>query len=436
MKCVIVVADKNTNIAVVKAVLKRAFLPSKQTLIFFLLKRYLRFDKSQPFISITALLAFFGVAIGVMVLIVAMAIMNGMEKEFEKKLFVMNYPLTLYATSSYGINQEVLEELEKRFPKMLFSPYLHTQALARNKGSMNGGVVFGVDISKETRINEVLANALQFIDKQAFKDNPFSLIMGKSLKENLRLVTNSKADLFFTELEPTGLTLSPIMKRFVIKGDFDSGLKSYDMTYMYTSLEAISAIRRLPLGLYDGIHVYSKNPMQDIHSLRTALNSINHHGIGIEGWWQQNGNFFSAMALEKRALFIVLMLIILMASLNIISSLLMVVMNRRKEIALLFSMGSSKQEIQKTFFYLGNTIGIGGIILGVILAFLSMYILSTFPIISLPADVYGMDKLPLDLSMIDFILTLVGSIIIVALSSYYPAKKASNVDPLSVLRNE
>ena len=117
------------------------------------------------------------------------------------------------------------------------------------------------------------------------------------------------------------------------------------------ALQAISAIRRLPLGLYDGVHVYSKTPMKDIEILRNALKTINHHGIGIEGWWQQNGNFFSAMELEKRALFIVLMLIILMASLNIISSLLMVVMNRRKEIALLFSMGSSQKEIQKPFLF-------------------------------------------------------------------------------------
>ncbi|AFI06115.1 hypothetical protein HCD_05565 [Helicobacter cetorum MIT 99-5656] len=405
-------------------------------LIFFLIKRYLRFDKSQPFISITALLAFFGVAIGVMVLIVAMAIMNGMSKEFEKKLFVMNYPLTLYATSPYGISEEVVQKLEKEFPNMLFSPYLQTQALLKNKSALNGGMVFGVDFLKEKRLNEVLNDALNEININDLLENPFSLVVGKSLKIHLNINNQSKVDMFFTELEPTGLTLSPIMKRFVIKGGFDSGLKSYDMSYMYTSLQAVSAIRRLPLGLYDGVHAYSKTPMKDIALLRNALKKINHHGIGIEGWWQQNGNFFSAMELEKRALFIVLMLIILMASLNIISSLLMVVMNRRKEIALLFSMGSSKQEIQKTFFYLGNTIGISGVLLGVILAFVVMELLSVFPIISLPADVYGINQLPLDLSLIDFTLTLIGSIIIVAFSSYYPAKKASSIDPLSVLRNE
>lgn len=149
-----------------------------------------------------------------------------------------------------------------------------------------------------------------------------------------------------------------------------------------------------------------------------------------------NGNFFSALALEKRALFIVLMLIILIASLNIISSLLMTVMNRRHEIALLLSLGAYKEEIKKTFFYLGSIIGGGGILFGVLLGFLGIYLLGSFNIIDLPADVYGSSKLPLELSVIDFISIVIGAIFIVGLSSYYPAYKSTQVDVLETLRNE
>lgn len=184
--------------------------------------------------------------------------------------------------------------------------------------------------------------------------------------------------------------------------------------------------------------------MEDIAPLRAFLESKEGLEIskvyggkyGIEGWWQKNTNLFAAMDLEKNVLFIVLMLIILMASLNIISSLLMVVMNRRKEIALLLSLGASKQEIKKTFFYLGITIGFCGIIFGVILSGVALWVLDTFPIISLPADVYGVSKLPLHLSAFDFIATLIGASIIVCLSSFYPAKKASQIHALTVLRNE
>ena len=65
-------------------------------LINLIVKKYLKWDSTNPFISISALLAFVGVSVGVMVLIIAMAIMNGTAKEFEKKLFTMNYPLTIY----------------------------------------------------------------------------------------------------------------------------------------------------------------------------------------------------------------------------------------------------------------------------------------------------------------------------------------------------
>jgi len=82
-----------------------------------MVKRYLRFDREHPFIFLSAILAFLGIAIGVMVLIIAMAIMNGMEKEFEKRLFVMNYPLTIYPKVRGAIDNELLESLEKRNSK-------------------------------------------------------------------------------------------------------------------------------------------------------------------------------------------------------------------------------------------------------------------------------------------------------------------------------
>ena len=453
----------------------------------FLLLKYLRFDKTQPFISITALLAFLGVGVGVMVLIVAMAIMNGMSKEFEKKLFVMNYPLSIFATSSKGVPQSVLETLEREFPHLLFSPYLQMQAVARSGSEMSAGMIFGVDMAREARINEVFAKAYDEMraskmgavseeriveagavvkggvakgagamgqasamgresslktsaDSSEPKDfgesTRFRLIVGSALQERFMLERGDKLTLFFTKLEPTGLVLSPLMKRFDIAGVFDSGIKAYDLGYFYTDFKSLARLRNIKNGVFDGIHVYSPKPMEDIHALREVLKRIPHYGVGLEGWWQQNGNFFAAMALEKRALFIVLMLIILMASLNIISSLLMVIMNRRKEIALLLSMGASAREIKQVFFWLGNAIGFGGIALGVVLAFVAMWILGTFPIISLPADVYGVSKLPLDLALWDLVGTIVGAVVIVCASSYYPAHRASKIDALYVLRNE
>lgn len=418
----------------------------------FLIFKYLRFDRTQPFISITALLAFFGVGVGVMVLCVAMAIMNGMTKEFERKLFIMNYPLSVYATTYAGVNDEILQALRSRFPQFLFSPYLRYQAVGKVGNTMNAAMVFGVDMEAESKLNEVVKNALLPADSKHlaqedinkalaqnianFKQKEFSIIIGKGFEAQLGLELGDKLDLFFTQLEPSGFSYTPLNKRFEIASFFESGLRAYDEAYTYTNLSALQKIRRLPSGIYDGIHIYTPNPMGDIGAISAFLEDKFPNLVGIEGWWQQNGNFFSAMELEKRALFIVLMLIIVMASLNIISSLLMVVMNRRKEIALLLSLGASRQEIRAVFFAVGNVIGLGGIVLGIMLTGVGLYVLDTFPIISLPADVYGSSKLPLDLSWLDFGLTILGAVVIVCLSSYYPAKKAAMVDTLQVLRNE
>jgi len=400
-------------------------------LVNFIVKQYLKYDHKNPFISISAILAFIGVAVGVMVLIVSMAIMNGTSNEFKDKLFTMNYPLTVYGKFDNVVNKDLLQKLEKHFPNMTFSPYLSSQVMIQSQGQMSGGMIFGVDFQKEKKINKILAKSLNNIDDI----HKYDIIVGEGIKNNLSLFQSQKATLYFTTLNPSGFSMMPKMKRFVYKGSFKSGLTAYDNAYIYTTTKALQTILKKPKNSYEGIHILSPNPMEDIKKIKQFLKQDSDL-FGVIGWWQQNGNFFSAMALEKEALFLVLMLIILIASLNIISSLLMTVMSRRKEIALLLSMGATTKEVKSIFLKLGITIGLGGIIVGVCLGFTSMYILSNFDIISLPADVYGTSKLPLALSATDFVSIIVGSIIIVLLSSYYPSYKATKIDVLEVLRNE
>ena len=403
---------------------------TKKSIVPFLVRRYLRFNHSQPFISIAAILAFIGVSIGVMVLIVAMALMNGFDKEFERKLFIMNYPLSVLPSFNQRVTKDDLSLLEQKFPNLTFSPFIRSQAIAKSGQAMEGAMVFGVDFTRESRTNPVFKEA--YLKAKDFsKNSKFEVIIGNALKKSFFLRESESLMLIFTQLSPNAISISPTIKRFNVIGDFTSGLIAYDKSYIYTSLEALQIIKNMQKDTYDGIHIYTKNPQKDIEAIKETLPHL--HTIG---WWEQNGNFFAALALEKRALFIVLMLIILVASLNIISSLLMTVMNRRKEIALLLTMGASPKEIKKTFLYLGNLIGIGGIITGCILAGILLLVLSNFSIISLPEDVYGYTKLPLELSFFDFCMILLGSFVIVFLSSYYPAKKATQVDPLQVLRNE
>lgn len=396
-------------------------------MIKYLLLKYLRFDRSQPFISLSAILAFAGVSIGLMVLIVAMAIMNGFDKEFERKLFTMNYPISILSHKKADFSDADVDNLKSEFPSLKFSPFISSQVVIKGENELEGGLIFGVNFADEIQINQILAKSVN-----SELPSGFDVIVGKGIKDNFMLNDGDKVTLIFMDMTPSALSVTPKMKRFKVAGAFSSGLIAYDKAYNYTSAEALRKVLGYEDGLYDGIHVYSQNPKADISLINSHLPS----GQRAIGWWEQNGNFFSALALEKRALFIVLMLIILVASLNIISSLLMTVMNRRQEIALLLALGASKSEIKKSFFAQGLVIGGGGIIFGTILGLFGVWLLGNFDIINLPADVYGSSKLPMELSILDLVFIVFGAIFIVAFSSYYPAKKASEVDILSTLRNE
>lgn len=400
------------------------------TLTSFLLPKYLKFDKSQPFIFITSLIAFIGIAIGVMVLCVAMAIMNGITKELQEKIFIMNAPLNLKSYGKNLIPKELLYRLQIDFPNLHFSPYLQSYAMIKTQYGIFPTMIFGIDPILESQLNPILAPLLQNDLKN------FSLIMGMDFYSSYGITQNEKALLFFTDLTPKALSFTPTMKRFDVSGFFSSGIRAYDRGYSYTTLQSLARIKGIENNLFDGIHIDSKTPLQDYTTLSHYLKKHFPNHFFIEGWWHQNANLFSAMEIEKRALFIVLLLIILMASLNIVSSLLMVVMNRRKEIALLLSMGATQKEIKRAFFAIGMTLGLSGMILGFLLAFGVMEFLIHFPIITLPANVYGTTKLPLDFSLFDGIFIALGSIIIVSLSSFYPAHKASQINLLEVLRNE
>ncbi len=397
--------------------------------VLFVVKRYLRFDKEQPFIFLSALLAFLGISVGVAVLIVAMAIMNGFDKEFERKLFVMNYPLTIYPKLRDSVDENLLNRLSKRFEDLKFSPYISAQAIVKNGDLMEGAMLFGVDFEKELQINSVLAQA---VGQSAEIPQKYGAIVGKEMYDRLYLQKGEKATFIFTKLDPAGLGMSPLIKRFTIEGFFRSGLQAYDRTYVYVPIDSLRKVLNIPQGVFGGIHVYSDSPKEAIEDIRDFLPPE----VGVVGWWQQNGNFFAALQMEKRALFIVLMLIILIASLNIVSSLLMTVMNRRKEIALLLALGASKKEIGTIFFYLGSIIGGFGIVTGALGGLLGIWVLGSFDIIELPADVYGTSRLPLELSLYDFASILVGAALISLISSYYPARKATETQVIEVLRNE
>jgi len=346
-----------------------------------IVRHYLRYDRDNPFIFFSAVMAFLGIAAGVMVMMIAIGVTNGIQKDFKERLFVMNYPLTVISYTD-GVDASLIKKIQRSFPTLKLSPYYTTQAISKNEHGIQGSMIYGVNFEQEAAINTVFAK----VNKE----------------------TNSSSKYRVT------------------------GIQSYDKGIIYTTHKAFHSLLKREKEKFDGIHIYSEKPMEMI----SKISAILPEDAGIEGWWQQNGNFFTAMEMEKKVYFLVLLFIILIASLNIISSLLMTVMSRRSEIALMRTLGATQREIRTIFYRLGLIIGSTGIAIGTLLGLIGMWVLRTFELITLPEDVYGSAKLPIDLPLSDFGLIILGASVIIMLSALYPAKKAASTDPLSVLRNE
>ncbi|MDA8339357.1 MAG: FtsX-like permease family protein, partial [Nitrospiraceae bacterium] len=179
--------------------------------------------------------------------------------------------------------------------------------------------------------------------------------------------------------------------------------------------------------------------LDDIYKASSVRDSVNKK-MGFpyyaRDWMQMNRNLFSALKLEKFAMFIILILIVLVASFNIVSTLMMNVMEKQKEIAILKAMGAKNQGIMMVFMIQGLLIGIIGTVIGVTGGYILGKIINNYEIIKLPADVYYLSKLPVKMKLVDFVAVSFSAIAISFLSTLYPSYHAAKLNPVEPLRYE
>src|SRR5512136_820077 len=409
--------------------------------------RYLKAKTKQTFISIITVISIAGVMVGVMALIVVLAVMSGFENTLKEKILGTQAHLNLLKASQEGMDQyqEVTKRVEEIKGVVSAAPFIISQVMLSSESNVFGVVLKGIDPDRVGRVTELAHNlkAGRLEDLKGGKEGDLpGIILGVELAKHLSVSLNDSIQVISPLGTVTPMGMMPKMRRFRVKGIFYSGMYEFDNTMAYVSLE--SAQKFFSMGdRVTGIEIKT-NDIYKVKEIGQEIRRKMGFPFWTKDWMEMNRNLFSALRLEKIAMFIILVLIVLVAAFNIISTLIMVVMEKNKDIAILKSMGASSMGILKIFIIEGGVIGLVGTALGTILGLAAAFNLEKitdvverlFGFKILSSDVYYIDKLPSQVNPLDVFLIVLTAVLISLLATLYPAWRASKLDPAEALRYE
>ncbi len=401
----------------------------------FIATRYLKAKRKEGFISLVTLLSMAGVAVGVMALVVVISVMSGAENSFREKLLGLNpHLLIMNVSGSFDNYKDIMNKTLKLKSVENVSPILSGQVMARSASSFTGALLRGIDpIGKVKLVKGFSPEKLQQALKPQGSNGSYpGIIIGKQLAESLGVTVGSKLIL----MSPGGISSPvgniPAMARYQVNGVFESGLYEYDSTLIYINIIEAQKITGMKNGISAlGVWVddiYSVDSLKD-----KILSGVDHNRFYIRDWMNINKSLFSALKLEKTAMFIILTLIIFVAAFNIASALMMIVMEKTRDIAILKTMGATDKIIRKIFMIKGMIIGTLGTIFGTISGVTICFLLHRYDFIRLP-EAYPFRTLPVELNFTDVFVIAIAAISICFVSTIYPSGKASGMDPVEALR--
>ncbi|HDP99992.1 MAG TPA: lipoprotein-releasing ABC transporter permease subunit [bacterium] len=412
---------------------------------FFIAKRYFQSKRRTGFISLINYFSIAGVMIGVAALIIVLSVMNGFETEVRSRIIGFDSHIRFRSFHDRGFDnyQQVMEELKQIHRVKAVSPYIYNKGLIINGPNRDAIIIKGVDPVTVGDVSDIKNNIVwgEFdLDTVVVGgEQPLpGIVLGKSLALRLDVQLGDKIFLgSFSSSSNFFMPQQPLMKAFIVNGLFETGLFEFDSNFGYVSIECAQDLLRMGRDRVSGVEV-----MLDQMQLNLVTNKAQEmsdkfgYPYLAETWYERNRNLFSWMQIEKWAAFIILSLIIMVAAFNIISTMIMVVMEKKKEIGILKSIGAENKAVMKIFVMQGLISGLIGTLMGSLIGYLLCWSQLKYHWFSLPADIYFISSLPVEMKVLDFVSISLAALLLSFLATLYPSRKASKLDPVQAIRYE
>jgi lipoprotein-releasing system permease protein len=404
----------------------------------FLALRHLGSREKRRLARVTALLAVCGIAVGVAALIVALALANGFRDEMRDKILRGTAHLTVMRSDGQSMPdyQDVATRIAKVDNVVAAAGTTYDGVVVIGPRATAYAVLRGIDGTSAQATADIarslIAGSVEDVFETGGEAQDFpGVVLGSELAARTGLKVGDAAEIIGAH---SGFSSSNGRKRHVhVAGIFRSGLFEYDSTWIYLPLDAAAAFS----GDSHAAAVISVQVRNIYEVKKTAVKVRQLLGSSYTtvDWQEANRPLFTALALERRIGVVIIALIILIAALNITTTLILVVMERRRDIAILNAMGATGRSIMGIFVIEGAIVGVVGALLGVSLGVGATVLANRYKLISLPADVYSISNVPLNLQLRDVLVAALVAFVLTVIATIYPARAAARVRPAEMLRD-
>jgi lipoprotein-releasing system permease protein len=398
----------------------------------FIALRYLLARRKQAFISVISLISTICVTVGVIALIVALALMTGIQGELRDR--ILGSTAHIYVWKTGGI-EDYRAEIQKlrTVPHVLGgAPAIMGMALVSSAEGRSFIRVKGIDPELEPDVTDI-KTAIQEgrVEDLAGGDVP-GILIGRQLAAALVVKVGDTVTLLTGQgtLSPGGML--PRNRPARVAGIFNLGLQEFDAEWGFVSLDFAGRL----MGI-DQVELIQLR-VDNIDAAPEIADSVEASGpaYSTQDWTELNAALFSALGLEKIGMSIAIGLIMMVAALQIVASLVLLVMEKSRDIGILKTMGTSPRRISVVFMMQGTIIGLVGTLTGAIIAVVLCWVLTEYRLVPIPQDIYQVAYVPFIVELQDFATVVVSAIVICFLATIYPSRQAAKLDPVQALRFE
>lgn len=406
----------------------------------FLARRYLSARRGGALLSFITWISLGGVTVGVTALIVVIAVMTGMQEDLRSKILSGAYHVTVETDGDGRIPgwRAVAATAAEVEGVRSATPFLVSQVNLRRGQYSRPADLVGVPLDVPEPGTE-MEREIQagFYDLEPPESGLPPILLGSGIADAMQLFRGDTVQLLaFDNLRTTNDgSMLPKIQQFEVTGVFRSGMYEYDTRRAYTTMQATQGVLDLGGDVVTGIGV-ALNDGDAADRAAAALAERLGSEYRVETWGTRNSALFSALKLEKLAMFLVLFLIVLVAAFNIVSTLVMVVADRTREIGILKSMGMTDRGILRVFVLQGAWIGVVGTAVGTALGVLLCVLIDRYEIIRIPPEVYFVDRLPVSLHFTDVLTIVAASVVVAFVATIHPSIQASQLQPVEAIRDD